>query len=82
MLKIIMTQVLSLSLISMPTLAAESKIVTIEGKIRSFDSKSVRVSTDKGVLEVPRTFIASDVQLKTDDRIKIPLTEVQLTQIK
>ena len=62
--------------------ASESKLLTIEGKIRSFDKDVVRVTTSKGVVAIPRKFIPHKLQLKTDATIKIPLSEEQLSSVK
>ncbi len=69
-------------LFSVTNFASQSKIVSIEGRIKSFDSSSLKVATAKGVVEIPRKFIQSKVKLKVDDNIKIPLTEEQLSALK
>ena len=68
--------------ISSSAIAAESKLLSIDGTIKSFDSTTVQIKTSKGVLSVPRKFIPAKVNLKFEDPIKIPLTEEQLKEIK
>ncbi|MBK9324456.1 MAG: hypothetical protein IPM97_16155 [Bdellovibrionaceae bacterium] len=77
-----MTILLTSLVFALNAFASESKILTIEGKIRSFDKDVIRITTAKGVVEVPRKFVPSKVQLKTDENIKIPLTEDQLSLVK
>ncbi len=62
--------------------ASESKIVTVEGSIRSFDKDSVQINTAKGVRSIPRKFIPAKTNLKSGEPIKIPLTDEQLHEVK
>jgi hypothetical protein len=62
--------------------AAESKLLTVEGTIKSFDKNVIVINTSKGPISIPRKFIAANAKLKPNDPIKIPLTEDQLQELK
>lgn len=68
--------------ITLSSYAAESKIVTIEGSIRSFDNESIQISTTKGVRTIPRKFIPAKIKINAGESVKIPLTEEQLQEVK
>ncbi len=74
--------ILSFLFASLSAFASESRLITIEGDVRSFDKDVVKVSTPKGVVSIPRKFIPPKVKLKLNGPIKIPLSEAQLAEIK
>lgn len=67
---------------SLSALAAESKILTLEGTIRSFDKETVRITTEKGIVGVPRNLIPPNVKLRANDEVKLSLTEEQFKALK
>ena len=73
---------LSFLALATSTLATESKIVTVEGGVRSFDKEIVQINTPKGVRSIPRKFIPATINLKSGESIKIPLNEEQLKEVK
>ncbi|MES2770072.1 MAG: hypothetical protein V4596_13085 [Bdellovibrionota bacterium] len=60
--------------------AGEGKLVVIEGKIKSFTDKTIRVSTATGVVSIPRSTLPAEITLKPDEQVKIPVLESQITK--
>lgn len=62
--------------------AAEGQLKMIEGKVRSFDKDTIRITTETAIVSVPRSYIPAEVKLQADASIKIPLTDEQMKNVK
>lgn len=54
---------------------------TIEGKVKSFDEKTVVVTTDDSLISIPKEFVPAEI-IKANQKIEVNLTEEQFNKVK
>lgn len=73
--------VISIILISLNAFALIVGPTTIEGKVKSFDEKTVTVISSEDSMIIPREFVPSDL-IKANQEIEVHLSEDQFSKVK